>query len=146
MIRSRPDGTRALVMRARVLLAGVCLVATSWLLTACAGEERPPPADDADGGLPSPETTDRGPVPRFFTQETPDGRYTMEVGGSATLQLPQGTPGPAVRGDAVEVIEVAWFADPGVAQWELRGVEPGETTIAATVDGRKHVWTIIVEG
>lgn len=133
-------------MRARALRAGVCLLAAGWLVAACAGEEPPPPADDADGRIPTPEVTDRGPLPRFVTEETPDGRYSMEVGDSATLELPQGTLTPDVRGEAVEVIDVAWFADPGVAQWELRAVKPGQTTIAARADGKRHVWTISVRG
>lgn len=97
--------------------------------------DEPVDADDGD--------TD-GALPRFVTEDTPDGRYTMGVDDSATLELPQGTTSPSVRGDAVEVFDVASLADSGVAQWEIRAIERGESTITAIVDGREHVWTVAV--
>jgi len=107
------------------------------------------PTDDdgsreVDGRGDSDDGQTVGPLPRFVTEATPDGRYTMVVDDSATLELPQGTTSPSVTGTAVEVFDVASLADSGVAQWEIRAIERGESTVTAIVDGREHVWTVAV--
>ena len=84
------------------------------------------------------------PAPRFFTPATPPGRYGMVVGGSATLQLPTTAGVPELRGNSVELIDLASPAPAGSRQWELRALEPGETRVTVVADGRAITWMLVV--
>ena len=84
-------------------------------------------------------------APRFITELTEPGAFTLAQGASITLQLPVGGEPPRVEGDAIELIEVASVAPAGSAQWEIRAVAPGDAEITVTVDGRPLRWVLVVE-
>lgn len=90
--------------------------------------------DDLPGGA--------DPAPRFFSLDTPSGRYSIAVGGSATLELPGDLPRPELTGTSVELIDMAAFAPTGTNQWEIRGKEGGTSEIRVGVDGPR--WELVV--
>ncbi len=54
----------------------------------------------------------------------------MAVGQTAGLVVPDPlAPNPAVKGDAVEVVDVVNVDASGQREWELRAVRPGRTVI-----------------
>lgn len=69
----------------------------------------------------------------------------MAVGDSSTLQLPPDTPALRVDGDAIEVLDVASFDDPGTAQWEIRAAGPGRATIETDLADGPRRWIVHVE-
>ena len=85
------------------------------------------------------------PAPRFFTLATPTGTYSMSVDTSATVQLPPDIPEPTVEGESVILIGTANVVDSGNRQWELRAVEPGETTVTVKSSDGSIMWTLLVE-
>lgn len=84
--------------------------------------------------------TDPAPAPRYFTPDTPPGRYTLRAGESSTLRLPAGSPPPEVVGGSVEVFPIASVAATGFAEWELRASGAGETALRVG----ETTWVLIV--
>lgn len=104
-----------------------------------------PAEEQVEDGAVRVPPADTTPLPRHVTEATPAGEYRMTVGDSSTLQLPPGTPELRVGGDAVEVMDVASFDDPGSAQWEIRAVGPGRATIEADFAAGPRRWVVHVE-
>jgi hypothetical protein len=80
------------------------------------------------------------PAPPAITDAANGRSFTLSQGAETALRLPGGYEWgePAVRGQAVELIRVDYFQDPGFSEWTVRAVQPGTATIAAhgTRDGR----------
>jgi hypothetical protein len=85
------------------------------------------------------------PAPRFFTVETPSGRYLLPLGASATIQLAAGSEPPSVSGTSIELIDLAPLADGGNQQWEMRAVGSGTATVTVAADGAEVRWEIVVD-
>lgn len=105
----------------------------------------------AAGGGPAPEPTptpvpsqsEPSPVPRTLTPANDGGVYTMKVGQSAGLIVPDPTaPDPEVQGRSVEVVEVVNIDASGRREWELRAVASGRTTLRA---GGSRPYTITLD-
>ena len=92
----------------------------------------------AGGGAPEsaptrlPSQADPSPAPRTLTPSNDGGVYTMKIGQSVGLIVPDpSAPDPEVQGRSVEVIEVVNVDASGRREWELRGVAAGRTTLRA---------------
>jgi predicted secreted protein len=83
-------------------------------------------------------------APRFFTEDTPEGTYSMELEDSSTMRLPSDAPPPDVSGTSVMVLEVAYVTNPGYKEWELRAVEVGKTSITIETGSASLTWTLAV--
>jgi len=128
------------------------------LLTAC-GEGTPGEQSTTTEGAVAPSTASSVPTdqtattgvtavpgPAIFTEDTPTGRYTMRLGDSSLLRLPPTVPWPEAEGSSVEMIEVAYFTDPGYQEWELAAIGEGETSIVVELDTGPLTWTLVVIG
>ena len=88
---------------------------------------------------------DMSPVPEVFMEDTEGGRYLMEIGVTSMLRLfdPDSSLS-STEGESVEVIEVAYLADPGFREWELRAVAAGATTITIETAQDVVTWELVV--
>jgi hypothetical protein len=82
-------------------------------------------------GMPS-SSPSLPPAPRRLTPEADGGHYSMTVGSTTALVVPdQGVDQPAVDGTSVLLVPVVNVTDSGVREWEVRGVEVGTSTITS---------------
>lgn len=103
----------------------------------------PSPTGQADGSPPAPPatptkdtgmTTSPDPAPDVIT-EADDGRaISLAVGDEVPLQLDSAWfwDQPSVDGDAVELVQVDYFTDPGFMEWIVTAVRPGDAVVSAT--------------
>ena len=72
------------------------------------------------------------PAPRTLTPANSGGVFTMKVGQTAGLIVPDpNAPDPDVQGRSVEVVDVVNVDASGRREWELRAVASGRTTLRA---------------
>jgi len=64
--------------------------------------------------------------------------FTLRTGQSATLRLTERYrwTRPRVSGDAVRLVPVNYFRDPGYLEWQIRGVTAGTGRITAVGCGQ----------
>ena len=99
------------------------------------------------GGLAAlaPSQSDPVPSPRTLTPANDGGVFTMKVGQSVALMVPDpNAPDPEVKGRSVEVVEVRNIDASGRREWELRGVSAGRTTLRAA-GSRPYTITLDVQ-
>ncbi len=83
------------------------------------------------------------PVPRTLTPANTGGVFTMKVGQTAGLIVPDpNAPDPDVQGRSVEVVDVVNVDASGRREWELRAVASGRTTLRA---GGSRPYTITLD-
>ena len=81
---------------------------------------------------PAPSQSEASPVPRTLTPANDGGTYTMKIGQTVGLIVPDpGAPDPDVEGRSVDVVTVANIDASGRREWELRAVASGRTTLRA---------------
>jgi predicted secreted protein len=80
----------------------------------------------------------------LFTEKTAEGAYSMLVGDTSSLRLGPKSPPPEVEGSSVLVLELAFLTDPGYKEWELRAVEPGETTVTVESGSEPLTFLLVV--
>jgi hypothetical protein len=107
------------VPRVRPLLL-VVLAATAG----CGGSDAPAPADTG---------SDAREAGDAITANDSGGSFTLAVGEETSLRLSSDYvwDEPVVEGAAAELSRVDYLQDPGFAEWLVRGVSPGATTISA---------------
>ncbi|MGH8823784.1 MAG: hypothetical protein ACRDVN_04840 [Jiangellaceae bacterium] len=74
------------------------------------------------------------PAPAVLTQDD-DGRLiSLTVGAEVPLRLDSSWAWeqPAVESDAVALIQVDYFADPGFMEWIVTALRPGDAAVTAT--------------
>jgi hypothetical protein len=87
--------------------------------------------------------SDAVPAPRMLTPKNDRGVYTIAVGRSVGLVVPDPyAPDPEVDGQSIRVVEVSNIDASNRREWELRAVKPGRTVISA---GGKLPYTITLE-
>jgi hypothetical protein len=100
----------------------------------------------ATGTVPDPIATVQSeavPVPRSLSPANDKGVFTMKVGQTADLVVPDpSAPDPEVEGRSVQVVDVHNVDASGRREWELRAISPGRTTLRAA---GKHPYTITFE-
>lgn len=75
---------------------------------------------------------DAVPAPRFLRPSDDGGVFTMTVGLTVSLVVPDGTaPDPKVEGDSVEVVTMNNIDASNRREWELRAVRAGRTVLRA---------------
>ena len=105
------------------------------------------------GGLPStrsgtaPDVTamqpEPVPAPRTLTPKNDRGVFTIEMGRSVGLIVPDPhAPDPEVEGQSIRVIEVVNVDASGRREWELRAIKPGRTILRAQ---GTHPYTITLD-
>jgi hypothetical protein len=87
--------------------------------------------------------SEASPVPRTLSPANDGGVYTMKIGQTAGLIVPDpNAPDPQVQGTSVEVVEVNNVGASGRREWELRALASGRTTLRA---GGSRPYTITLE-
>jgi hypothetical protein len=75
---------------------------------------------------------DAVPAPRFLRPTDDGGVFTMTVGRTVGLVVPDGTaPDPKVEGDSVEVVTMNNIDGSNRREWELRAIRAGRTVLRA---------------
>jgi hypothetical protein len=83
------------------------------------------------------------PAPRRLTPKDDGGVFTMRVGQTAGLVVPDpNAPDPEVEGGSVEVVAVVNVDGSGRREWELRAVAVGRTTLRA---GGTHGYALTLD-
>jgi predicted secreted protein len=97
-----------------------------------------PLAVDGCGGEASPESgagetaSQARAAPETITEADNGEAFMLRLGSATSLRLSGNNWNePTVRGDAVELVRVDYFQDPGYSEWLLRAVRPGTATITA---------------
>ena len=99
-----------------------------------AGSKQSNPPTDGQSDPPSPNSE---PIPlddrSVITQEDSGKHFVVSMKNRVNLHLSNDYlwTGPTVQGDAVELITVNYFTDPGFMDWELFFTTTGEVTVAA---------------
>jgi predicted secreted protein len=72
-------------------------------------------------------------APQTITEVDSGESFTLSPGSGTRLQLSGEYvwSEPTVRGDAVQLVRVDYFQDPGFSEWTVLAVQPGTATIAA---------------
>jgi predicted secreted protein len=70
-------------------------------------------------------------APEIITEADSGESFMLRLGSATSLRLSGNWNEPTVRGDAVELIRVDYFQDPGFSEWLLRAVRPGTATVTA---------------
>jgi predicted secreted protein len=79
-----------------------------------------------------PSQSEVKPAPRILTPANDGAVYSMKVGQSVGLLVPDpNAPDPEVQGRSVEVTAVVNVDASGRREWELRAVASGRTTLRA---------------
>ncbi len=94
----------------------------------------------AGGGASSEPTSNRAPpqseaspAPRTLTPANDGGVFTMKIGQTIGLIVPDpDAPDPVVEGRSVDVVTVVNIDASGRREWELRAIASGRTTLRAT--------------
>lgn len=75
---------------------------------------------------------DAVPAPRFLRPSDDGGVFTMTVGRTVGLVVPDGTaPDPKVEGDSVAVVTMHNIDASNRREWELRAIRAGRTVLRA---------------
>ena len=83
------------------------------------------------------------PAPRNLTPRNDRGVYTITVGRSVGLVVPDPhAPDPDVEGQSIRVVEVTNIDASGRREWELRAIKPGRTVLRAK---GTHPYTITID-
>ena len=86
---------------------------------------------------------DAVPAPRFLRPSDDGGVFTMTVGRTVGLVVPDGTaPDPKVEGNSVEVVTMNSIDGANRREWELRAVRAGRTVLRA---GGDQPYTITID-
>ncbi|HLS46327.1 MAG TPA: hypothetical protein VK045_12910 [Ornithinicoccus sp.] len=74
-----------------------------------------------------------GPIPRRVSPSDDGSAFTMPVNTTATLQIHSTDyANPTVTGESVLLIPMVNVAPGGPAEWEIRAVAPGTSTVHGT--------------
>jgi hypothetical protein len=86
----------------------------------------------APEGIAAVTQPDPAPAPRTLNPSHDGGVYTMKVGQTAGLIVPDPqAPDPEIEGQSVQVVALNNIDASGRREWELRAKAPGRTTIRA---------------
>jgi hypothetical protein len=103
----------------------ICMFALLPLVVdGCGGEA----SGESDAG----ETASQArAAPETITEADSGESFMLRLGSATSLRLSGTWDEPTVRGQAVELIRVDYFQDPGFSEWLVRAVRPGTATITA---------------
>lgn len=86
---------------------------------------------------------DAVPAPRTLRPSDDGGVFTMTVGRTVGLIVPDGTaPDPKVEGNSVSVVTMNNIDAANRREWELRAIRAGRTVLRA---GGDHPYTITID-
>lgn len=104
-----------------------CVIALLAVLAAGCGEEA-----SREGGAGETARPPRAARPTI-TEVDSGQSFTLGLGSETRLRLSgkYAWREPTVRGDAVELVRVDYFQDPGFSEWTVLAVRPGTARLAA---------------
>ena len=116
--------------------------ATAAVTTPDTSPALPSPASSAPVQSPAPGSA--VPVPRTVTPADTGQTFSMAVGQTAELIVPDPrAPDPVVAGSSIELVEVVSLAATNQREWELRAVTEGRSTITGG-GAEPYVITVVV--
>ncbi|GAA4893035.1 hypothetical protein ACFPM3_16875 [Streptomyces coeruleoprunus] len=138
----------------RTRAAAVTLLLGVAAATACTPAPEPAPSPTGATAAPAPTPPPRStetpgePAPRVLTEADTGSTVTLAPGDRTQLRLTarHRWEGPAVTGDAVELVPVLFETDPGYAAWDLHAVRTGRAVVTATArpEGHRVTLTVVV--